>query len=171
MSYNATQKQLSGVQPVFKTQVIYLKESIFKSLKAPGVFKNKPEYGIKFEIGVTFERLKNNEHEVCLRLAVGAFPKGDTENQIFSEEDCVYQAEIKQAGIFTLKDFDETQNRHIKQSVCPEILFPFARERLLSNILQAGFPPIYLEPINFAAVASSAVDQKEALLKTKAHSV
>jgi preprotein translocase subunit SecB len=32
---------------------------------------------------------------------------------------------------------------------CPNVLFPYARQAISELISQGGFPPFYLQPINF----------------------
>jgi preprotein translocase subunit SecB len=33
---------------------------------------------------------------------------------------------------------------------CPQILFPFAREIVSTTVRNGGFPPLMLEPVDFA---------------------
>jgi preprotein translocase subunit SecB len=35
---------------------------------------------------------------------------------------------------------------------CPNVLFPYARQALGDLVSQGGFPPFYLQPINFEAL-------------------
>jgi len=32
---------------------------------------------------------------------------------------------------------------------CPELLFPFARQIVADGVRNGGFPPLYLDPIDF----------------------
>jgi preprotein translocase subunit SecB len=36
--------------------------------------------------------------------------------------------------------------------VCPNVLFPYARETVSDLITRAGFPPVLLAPVNFEAI-------------------
>jgi preprotein translocase subunit SecB len=36
--------------------------------------------------------------------------------------------------------------------VCPNVLFPYARETVSDLINRAGFPPVLLAPVNFEAI-------------------
>jgi preprotein translocase subunit SecB len=36
--------------------------------------------------------------------------------------------------------------------VCPNVLFPYARETVSDLITRAGFPPVLLAPVNFEAL-------------------
>ncbi len=68
------------------------------------------------------------------------------------EEKTVYLVEIHQAGIFHIEGFpDEILNRMLA-TVCPNILFPFAREFVADLIMRGGFPQLLLAPVNFEAL-------------------
>jgi preprotein translocase subunit SecB len=36
--------------------------------------------------------------------------------------------------------------------VCPNVLFPYARETVSDVVSRAGFPPVLLAPVNFEAL-------------------
>ena len=59
---------------------------------------------------------------------------------------------IKQAGIFSLAGFPEDQIRPMLGSFCPNILYPYAREAVTDAVIRAGFPQLYLSPVNFDAL-------------------
>ena len=60
--------------------------------------------------------------------------------------------EVHQAGIFTAKDFDDTQLEQLLATVCPNILFPYAREAVDALVIKGSFPALMLSPINFDAL-------------------
>jgi preprotein translocase subunit SecB len=45
--------------------------------------------------------------------------------------------------------------------MCPNILFPYARETVDSLTTRGSFPPIMLQPVNFEALYMQAVAQAE----------
>jgi preprotein translocase subunit SecB len=59
--------------------------------------------------------------------------------------------EIKQAGIFTLQNFPEDHLRPMLGAFCPNILYPYARATVTDLVIRAGFPQLYLAPVNFDA--------------------
>jgi len=73
-----------------------------------------------------------------------------------------YLAEVQQAGLFTLRGFDEPQMGHMLHAFCPNILFPFAREELASLIGKGGFPALLLNPINFDGLYMQRLQQQQA---------
>jgi len=68
------------------------------------------------------------------------------------EEEPAFLVEIHQGGIFTCRDFPEDQLEQLMASVCPSILFPYAREAIDALVVKGSFPPLMLAPINFDAL-------------------
>jgi preprotein translocase subunit SecB len=64
----------------------------------------------------------------------------------------VYLAEVEQAGIFGLAGFDERTLDMMLGTYCPNVLFPYVRQSISDLITNGGFPPFYMQPINFEAL-------------------
>ena len=60
--------------------------------------------------------------------------------------------EVTQSGIFRLENIPEEDEKLLLAVACPNILFPYAREAVSSEITRAGFPPVLLAPINFESM-------------------
>jgi preprotein translocase subunit SecB len=80
-----------------------------------------------------------NEYEVVLKVKV----------DVTSDNTQALIVEIQQAGSFLLKNFTEKQIEHLLESYCPSILLPYARQALSAQVIQAGFPPLFLPPVDF----------------------
>src|SRR6202012_900759 len=63
-----------------------------------------------------------------------------------------YLAEVEQAGLFGIAGFSEPDHAGIIGSYCPNLLFPYARQVISGLVLEGGFPPFLLQPINFDAL-------------------
>ena len=59
---------------------------------------------------------------------------------------------MEQAGLFGIAGFSEMDRAGIIGSYCPNLLFPYARQVISSLVLEGGFPPFLLQPINFDAL-------------------
>mgnify|MGYP003465588460 len=44
---------------------------------------------------------------------------------------------------------------------CPTILFPYAREAVSDLVGRAGFPPLYLTPVNFEALYAQQLQEQK----------
>jgi preprotein translocase subunit SecB len=43
---------------------------------------------------------------------------------------------------------------------CPNILYPYARQSISDMIVAGGFPPFYMQPINFDALYAQSLQQR-----------
>ncbi len=64
--------------------------------------------------------------------------------------DIAYVTECHQAGIFTLKGYDEETLNEMVKKACPQVLFPYLRETIGQMIAKGGFPAFYLPPVSIA---------------------
>lgn len=128
--------------PQFALQRIYLKDSSFESPRSPAVFQSQWQPQINFDIKTKSDKIQDGLYEVVLMLTVEAK----------LEEQPAFIVEVHQAGIFLAKDFEEAQIEQLLATVCPNILFPYAREVIDSLVTKGSFPALMLSPINFDAL-------------------
>lgn len=136
------QPQADPNTPQFALQRIYLKDFSFESPRSPGVFTGQWSPNINFEVKSRSEKYQENSYEVVLTLTVEAKV----------EENTAFLVEVQQAGIFACANMEPQQLEQILASLCPNILFPYAREAIDSIVTKGSFPPLMLAPINFDAV-------------------
>jgi len=67
-------------------------------------------------------------------------------------EKTAYLVETHIAGIFMFKGFPKNAVEKMAATVCPNILFPFARELVCDLVTRGGFPQLLLSPVNFEAL-------------------
>jgi len=67
-------------------------------------------------------------------------------------EKTVFLVEAAQAGIFQIRNVPQGDLDPILGMVCPNVLFPYARETISDTVNRAGFPPVLLAPVNFEAL-------------------
>lgn len=141
-------------EQLFNIEKIYIKDVSFESPNSPAVFSSgnewKPE--INIQINSTNSSVGENMHEVVLSITATA-KQG---------ENTAFLVEVKQAGVFTIKGFDETALGGMLGAFCPETLFPFAREAISSLVSNGGFPPLLLAPVNFNALYQQHLQQQAA---------
>jgi len=125
--------------PEFSILRIYLKDVSFETPNSPEVFTQefKPEIGL--QLNTAIKRIEEGLHEVVLNITVTA-KQGEKTG---------FLVEVQQAGIFSLKGFDEAQKGTMLGAYCPNVLFPYAREEISALVTKGGFPPLLLAPINF----------------------
>ena len=64
----------------------------------------------------------------------------------------MFLVEAAQAGIFQIRNVPQAELDPILGMVCPNVLFPYARETVSDTVNRAGFPPVLLAPVNFEAL-------------------
>ena len=96
-------------------------------------------------------RLDERTHEVVLTLTITAQ----------AEQDNAFLVEVQQAGIFNIEVGSDDELKRILGSMCPNILFPYAREAVDNLVTRGGFPPLMLAPINFDALFAQALQQQK----------
>ena len=136
----------------FDIQKIYIKDVSLETPNSPGIFTEQwqPQTEVRLETGAT--PLTQDLFEVVLTVTITA-KLGDR---------TAYLAEVQQAGIFTLKGFEDAQMGQMLHAFCPNVLFPFAREELASLIGKGGFPALLLNPINFDGLYMQRLQQQPA---------
>jgi preprotein translocase subunit SecB len=60
--------------------------------------------------------------------------------------------ELVFAGAFRIQNVPPESLQPIVMIECPRLLFPFAREIVATAVRNGGFPPLLLEPIDFAGL-------------------
>ena len=67
--------------------------------------------------------------------------------------DTLFKFELDYAGIFRLHQHPgRAAASRVVMIECPRLLFPFARQIIAEAVRGGGFPPLYIDPIDFAAL-------------------
>jgi len=64
----------------------------------------------------------------------------------------IYDLEIAYAGLFEIQAMPEQALEPFLLINCPSLLFPFLRRLVADLTREGGFPPLLLDPIDFAAL-------------------
>lgn len=138
-------------QPEFIIQRVYVKDLSLEAPHSPQAFQEEwqPELNLQFSMNST--DIGDGNYEVVLQVTVTAKSKNKA----------LFLVELKQAGLFILKGFTEEQNHQVMSITCPTILFPYAREAVSDLVGRAGFPPLYLTPVNFEALYAQQMQEQD----------
>lgn len=135
----------SAAQPTasaqLNLQLIYVKDMSFESPNAPETFRQQDQGqpNIELNLGQRVQALDETTYEVV--LTVTATCK--------LEDKVIYLAEVQQAGVFNLVGFEDSGRDTVLATYCPNVLFPYARQAISSMVQSGGFPPFFMQPINF----------------------
>jgi preprotein translocase subunit SecB len=131
----ATQMQMA-------LQKIYVRDASFEVPNAPKVFQEDGQPQVQLNLSHKATPLEGDNYEVVLTLTVTC-----TLN-----ERTAYLAEVHEAGVFSFVGFDQNNLAVVLATYCPNVLFPYARQIISDLVLNGGFPPLLLQPINFDAL-------------------
>ncbi|MCY4563445.1 MAG: protein-export chaperone SecB, partial [Gammaproteobacteria bacterium] len=106
---------------------------------------------INFEVKSRSEKFQDNAYEVVLTLTVEAKV----------EEETAFLVEVQQAGVFACANMEPQQLEQVLSSLCPNILFPYAREAIDNLTLKGGFPALHIAQVNFDALYLEALRKQQ----------
>ncbi|ALN65822.1 MULTISPECIES: protein-export chaperone SecB [Lysobacter] len=148
----ATAPAEAATGPAFTVEKIYVKDVSFEVPGAPAVFAEAAQPQLQLNLSQNVQRVGENAFEVVLGITLTCT----------ANDKPMYLAEVKQAGVFGLIGFDAATLDAMLGTHCPNVLYPYARQ-LVSDLIQAGgFPPFFLQPINFDALYAEGVRQRGA---------
>jgi len=129
-------------QPQIRILGQYAKDLSFENPGAPDTLRGGGQPSIDMAIDVRARQLDEQTFEVELQLSARA-----------QREDApVFVAELVYAGLFQLVNVDEVARQAVLFIECPRLIFPFARRILADATRDGGFPPLMLEPVDFAGL-------------------
>jgi preprotein translocase subunit SecB len=130
--------------PSMKILGQYLKDLSFENPNSPQSLsqQGQPEINIQVNVNAKPVGQTQTEFEVELHLEAKASHQGKA----------VFAAELLYAGVFRLENIPQEALHPIVLVECPRMLFPFARQILADATRNGGFPPLMLDPIDFASM-------------------
>lgn len=141
-------------QPQINVLGQYIKDLSFenpgspRSLRGPGKNPN-----IQINFNVQAQPIGDDVFEVVLTMEAAAK----------NEDGTLYNLELIYAGGFRLKNLPQQAVRPVLFIECPALLFPFVRRLVADLTREGGFPPLLLDPIDFASLFRQRLQQDEAV--------
>ena len=140
--------------PVFQIQRVYMKEASLEQPNSPAILLEQEQPSVDIQLGVEAQQATEGMFEVSVSATVTTKIKDKT----------VFLVEVKQAGIFEIRNIPADQMQAIMGIACPQIVYPYLRANVSDIVTRAGFPPVHLAEINFQAM----YDQQQAQLQEAA---
>lgn len=133
----------AGAAPRLTVLVQYCKDFSFENPNAPRTLGPQQQGpNISVQINVSARQVGQTEYEVSLALEGGA---GEGENTLF-------KFELDYAGVFRAENIPAEQIQPAIMIEGPRLLFPFARQIIADAVRNGGYPPLYIDPIDFQAL-------------------
>ncbi|KAA8978053.1 MULTISPECIES: protein-export chaperone SecB [Gammaproteobacteria] len=137
-------------QPQFALQRVYIKDSSFEAPNTPTIFQEQWKPEVTMDLNTSHTDLGEGQYEVVLQLTLTAKIGDKT----------AYIVEVQQAGIFVVRNFDDSRQGQMLGAYCPNVLFPYARESVDTLVTKGSFPPLMLAPVNFDAIYQQALERR-----------
>ena len=109
---------------------------------SPAILLEQEQPSVDIQLGIEANPVAEGVFEVSVTATVHTKIKDKT----------VFLVEVKQAGIFEVRNLPEDQMGPIMGIACPQIVYPYLRGNMADLITRAGFPPVHLAEINFQAM-------------------
>jgi preprotein translocase subunit SecB len=145
--------QDGAAPPAIRILAQYIRDLSFENPRAPEALRSgaaQPQ--IELGVQLNAQSRDGGVFEVEMKLTAGA--RRDAEP--------VFQIELVYAGLFQVVGVEQDDLEQVLMIECPRYLFPFARRMVADLSAEGGFPPLMLEPIDFAAIYLSRKAQETA---------
>ena len=147
----------SNEGPQAATLAQYIKDLSIENPNSPQVYQwqEQPRVDVQFNIDVA--RVSDEVHEVTIKLEVSAR----------SDSGVQFLVELSYAGLFGLRNFPDEAMGPFLLVEAPRLLFPFARQIIAEATRNGGFPPLMLDPIDFAQMFQQKLAEDQAKAKVQ----
>jgi len=143
----------TGAQPSLNVLAQYVKDLSFESPGAPNSLRGRDKApGIAINVNVNANPLSDKQFDVNLTLnAKASF-----------DQEVLFNVELVYGGVFAISGFPQEHMLPILFIECPRLLFPFARQIISDATRNGGFPPLMLDPIDFAQMFQQRIAEDQA---------
>ena len=143
----------SGDAPRVQLLAQYVKDLSFESPGAPNSLRGRDKApGIAINVNVNANPLSDKQFDVNLTLnAKASF-----------DQEVLFNVELVYGGVFAISGFPQEHMLPILFIECPRLLFPFARQIISDATRNGGFPPLMIDPIDFAQMFQQRIAEDQA---------
>ncbi|MCA1299654.1 protein-export chaperone SecB [Stappia indica] len=139
----------TGAAPGMSILAQYIKDLSFENPNAPGSLQPQEQPKLDINVNVSAQPMGEDQFEVVLTLTASAKTSAMT----------VFAIELVYGGLFKVVGVPQEHIHPFVLIECPRMLFPFARNILADASRNGGFPPLMIDPIDFAALYRQNLEQ------------
>ncbi len=118
----------------------YIKDLSVENPSAPQVFQWEDQAALDVQFNIQVDSVGEGVHEIVLKIDVSAR----------SAKGIHFVVDLSYAGLLALRNIPEEALGPFLLIEAPRLIFPFARQVVADAVAGAGFPPLLLDPIDFA---------------------
>lgn len=130
----------SMAEPRIGIEHQYIKDLSFESPLGPSsttAIQNNPQVSV--EVSTSARPISDDKYEVCLNI----------QGKAMAGESALFIVELTYGGVISLANVPDEAVQPILLIEGPRHLFPFARNIVADVTRDGGFPPLFLQPIDF----------------------
>jgi preprotein translocase subunit SecB len=136
---------------------VYVKNSSFESFGLNlNTIQNPVQPTLEMQVFANVYAQENNLHQAVLGLTI----------QAKHQADVIWKIQLEQAGFYTLEGFSEEQQKTILNGFCMNQLYAHTGPVVTQMVVQAGFAPIYLQPMDFHQLYVQQQQKEKAIAST-----
>jgi preprotein translocase subunit SecB len=131
----------AGNEPQVATLAQYIKDLSVENPSAPQVYQWQVQPTLDVQFHLNSEKVADDVYEVVIKVEVTAR----------SDNGVHFVVDLSYGGLFGVRNIPEEALGPILLVEAPRLIFPFARQIVSEAVTNAGFPPLLLDPIDFAS--------------------
>lgn len=148
----------NGAQPNLNVLTQYVKDLSFESPGAPRSLTQRDKApAININVNVNANPLGGADYDVLLTLTARAE----------ADKNVLFNVELIYGGVFRIQNFPQEHMLPLLFVECPRLLFPFARQIIADATRGGGFPPLMIDPIDFARMFQQRIAEEQAKSKVQ----
>ena len=138
----------TGTEPSVSILAQYTKDLSVENPSAPQVYQWQVQPNLDVQFNINVQSAADEVHEVSLKIDVTAR----------SDNGVHFVVDLSYAGLFGLRNVPAEALQPFLLIEAPRLIFPFARQIVAEAVSSSGFPPLMLDPIDFAAAYMAQVE-------------
>ena len=131
----------TGDEPSVSILAQYTKDLSVENPSAPQVYQWQVQPNLDVQFNINVESVADDVHEIVLKIEVTAR----------SDNGVHFAVDLSYGGLFGVRNLPPEALQPFLLIEAPRLVFPFARQIVAEAVTNAGFPPLLLDPIDFAA--------------------
>jgi preprotein translocase subunit SecB len=146
-----------STQPSVTILAQYVKDLSVENPSAPEVYSWQIQPALDVQFNLNVQGAGEGVHEVTLKFDISAR----------SDNGVHFVIDLSYAGIFGVRNVPDEALPPFLLIEAPRLLFPFARQVIAEATANTGFPPLLLDPIDFASAYMAQVDAAQQQLESQ----
>ncbi len=140
---NGAEGAAAETGPSLNALAQYAKDISFENPNAPrSLAPQESAPQISIQVNVNAKQLADTDFEVDLSL----------EGNAKIGQEVMFAFDLTYSGVFRLRNIPADHVHQVVMIECPRLLFPFARQIVAESVRNGGFPPLYIDPIDFVGL-------------------